>query len=195
MSEYIKGDRVKHLECLHWGLGQVLSDSSGDRVSVFFLDAGEKNLMLSHVNLQKVEGDDAKSLHLDNLAQDKSGKVKRFRSLKESVESFEKLFPGGFKGSDLTERDYKVRGHQLMLELLDKGDYSKLLDKKQYDEICNRAMKVVNKLNLIFPNEKMALKDGLKLGGNQELFAEKLYDLLYDPHVKSQLAKILFWAS
>ena len=181
MSEFMKGDRIKHLECPHWGLGQVLADSSGGRVNAFFIDAGEKTLMLSHTKLLQVEGEEAQSLFLDNLAQDRSGKVKRFRSLKESVEDFEKLFPGGFHGSDYDEweRKYKVQGHQLIMELLDKQGFAKLLDNQDYKEVCDRASKVSNKLNLIFPNEKMAMKDGLKLEVNQQPFAEKLYELLY----------------
>ena len=181
MTEYFKGVRVKHPDHPEWGLGQILSDSAGGRVRVFFIDAGEKMLMLSHVSLVKVEGNEAQSLFLDNLAVEKEGKVKRYRSLTDAMDGFKKLFPGGFYGNafDEYERDYKVQGHKLMLELLDKSDFARLLDKGDYQEVCDRAMKVVNKLNLIFPNEKMAMKDGLKLERNQQLFAEKLYALLY----------------
>jgi len=181
MTEYSKGERVKHPDRPDWGLGQVLSDSAGGRVSACFVEVGEKMLMLSHVSLVKVEGDEAKSLRLDNLAVDKDGKVKSFRSLTDAKDSFIRLFPEGFYSSDFIEyeRDYKIHGHDLMVGLLDRLDYAKLLDKEDYQEICNRAMRVVNKLNLIFPNEKMALKDGLKLEENQQLFAKKLYALLY----------------
>ncbi|MDQ6958028.1 MAG: DUF3553 domain-containing protein [Mariprofundaceae bacterium] len=181
MTEYSKDARVKHPDHPEWGLGQVLSDSAGGRVRVFFIDAGEKKLMLNHASLVKVEGDEAKSLFLDNLAVEKEGKVKRFRSLTDAMDSFNQLFPEGFHEGDFDEweRDYKVQGHKLMLEILDKSDFAKLLDKENYQEICDRAMRVVNKLNLIFPNEKMALKDGLKLERNQQLFAKKLYTLLY----------------
>jgi len=181
MTEYSKGMRVKHPDRPEWGLGQVLSDSADGRVSVCFIETGEKMLMLSHVSLVKVEGDEAKSLRLDNLAVDKEGKVKSFRSLKDAKDSFIKLFPEGFYSNDFIkyERTYKIHGHDLMLELLDKLAFAKLLDKEDYQEICNRAMRVINKLNLIFPNEKMALKDGFKLEKNQQLFAEKLYALLY----------------
>ena len=179
---FIKGDRVKHPLKPEWGLGQVLSDNcNGGRISVFFMDAGEKTLMLSHVSLIKVDGEEADSIYLDNLAQDKFGKVKRFMSLQEAMENFTKLFPEGLHGSDHDswERDYKLQGQKLIIELLNKPDFSRLIDKQEYSEACNRAMKVSNKLNLIFPNEKMALQDGLKIEANQQLFAESLYDLLY----------------
>lgn len=189
MSDYSKGMRVKNSTRPDWGLGQVLSDSAGGRVRVFFIDGGEKLLMLSHVSLVQVEGDEARSLFLDNLVVEKSVKVKCFASFKDTTETFRKLFPEGFQDSyfDKWEREYKLQGCLLLTELLDKDDFAKLLDKKEFQEICNRAMRVVNKLNLIFPNEKMALKDGLKLENNQQFFSEKLYALLYsDDEMKSR---------
>lgn len=181
MDEYSKGMRVKHSDHPEWGLGQVLSDSANGRVSVFFIGAGEKTLMLGLAHLTKIAGAEANDPLLDNLAVEKDGKIKASKSIKGAINDFNKLFPGGFHGGrfDEWERDYKVQCTQLMLDLLDQHDFARLLDKKEYQDICNRAMKVVNKLNLIFPNEKMALKDGLKEEGNPQLFAEKLYALLY----------------
>ena len=54
-----------------------------------------------------------------------------------------------------------------------------MLAARNFAEIVKRSLQVVNKSNLIFPNEKMALKDGLKTPENVQLFAERLYDLLY----------------
>ena len=48
-----------------------------------------------------------------------------------------------------------------------------------HEDIVRRALQVTNKTNLIFPNEKMGLKDGLKTPGHIRLFAERLFDLLY----------------
>lgn len=42
-----------------------------------------------------------------------------------------------------------------------------------------RALRVVNATNLIFPNEKMSLKDGLATEDRKKLFSETLYQLLY----------------
>ena len=55
-----------------------------------------------------------------------------------------------------------------------------LLDKDDYDEICRRALKVVNGTNLIFPNEKMSLKDGLVFSEQKKRFAKVLNDHLFD---------------
>ena len=48
------------------------------------------------------------------------------------------------------------------------------MSSRAFEEICGRAMQVVNKTNLIFPNEKMSLKDGLKPAGRHQAFAVAL---------------------
>ena len=78
-----------------------------------------------------------------------------------------------------SERNYKLKAHNLALELLDQQDFHFLLTQHQYNEICRRSLKVVNATNLIFPNEKMALKDGLKQEENKKSFSEDLYSLVY----------------
>ena len=45
--------------------------------------------------------------------------------------------------------------------------------------MCRRALRVSNATNLIFPNEKMALKDGLNQPDNQQDSATTLSDLLF----------------
>jgi hypothetical protein len=90
-------------------------------------------------------------------------------------------FPGGFYGEKFAdyERDYKMNAHRLMTDLLNKDQLKVLLEKEDYDEICRRALKVVNSTNLIFPNEKMSLKDGLGSGEQKKRFASVLYDHLF----------------
>jgi len=44
-------------------------------------------------------------------------------------------------------------------------------------------LRVVNATNLIFPNEKMALKDGLESKQSSKRFAEELCDLLAQPEL------------
>ena len=39
--DYRKGERVKHPKKPDWGVGQVLTDSSGGSVKIFFTHAGE----------------------------------------------------------------------------------------------------------------------------------------------------------
>lgn len=77
------------------------------------------------------------------------------------------------------ERDYKIEAQSLMTSSLEEKSFELLLAAHDYSEICKRAMAVVNKTNLIFPNEKMSLKDGLKSDLSKKLFSERLYELLY----------------
>lgn len=65
--EYRKGDRVRHPKRLEWGIGQVLADSSGGSVKIFFERAGEKAISLDFVQPVKLLGDDAGSAILDSL--------------------------------------------------------------------------------------------------------------------------------
>ena len=164
-----------------WGLGEVLEDSDGTSVRVFFEGAGEKRLGLAYVQPVKINGQEAASTLLDNLYLCKHAGGMRFKSLPESIQYFLKEFPGGFHGERLHkhERKYKEAAHALATELLEPGMLKSMLDGGQRDEICARALKVVNATNLVFPNEKMQLKDGLKPPGNPAKFAAALVDLLY----------------
>jgi Protein of unknown function (DUF3553) len=40
--QYKKGLRVKNPYAPDWGIGEVLEDTAGNTVSVFFVDAGQK---------------------------------------------------------------------------------------------------------------------------------------------------------
>ncbi|MFV2081529.1 MAG: DUF3553 domain-containing protein [bacterium] len=175
------GDKVKHPKKADWGLGKVLEVTEADKVRVFFVHAGEKLLDMQYVQLQKVEGKEAENYILDNPNLGKLVKDKEFKSLPQAHQDFKSLFPGGFNDPTYleNERDYKIEAHELLHELLGKEEFERLLEEGDYDEICSRALKVVNKTNIIFPNEKMALKDGLKPDDKKQMFAEVLYFHLY----------------
>jgi hypothetical protein len=65
---YAKGDRVRHPTKSEWGLGEVMEDSRGNKVRIFFVDAGEKTLIFDNVKLEKVSGVNACHPGLDNLS-------------------------------------------------------------------------------------------------------------------------------
>lgn len=65
--QYKKGDRVNHPKKPDWGIGQVLVDSNGGTVRIFFTRAGEKTISLDFVQPEKLSGDAASSLILDQL--------------------------------------------------------------------------------------------------------------------------------
>lgn len=52
----LKGQRVTHPKMPDWGVGQVLEDSDGINVLVFFEGAGLKRLKLQHASLMLVNG-------------------------------------------------------------------------------------------------------------------------------------------
>lgn len=179
--EYKKGDRVKHPTKEDWGFGEVLQDSNSESVRVFFVGCGEKMLALKSVQPTKVSRDEANHPVLDNLKLSTSVTGIKYQSLPESIQHFLMQFPEGFYGEKFTqhERTYKVKAHTLANELLGSQVFGDLLAGEEYEEICRRLLKISNATNLIFPNEKMALKDGLKSQSAQKTFAQAMFALLY----------------
>jgi len=161
--EYKKGLRVRHPSAPEWGVGEVLEDSAGDVVRVFFVGGGEKKLSLKDLQLEKVDGNARKHPILDNLKLSSEDGL-RYRSLPESIRRFLIEFPGGFYGERFAdhERDYKMHTHRLMNESLSKQVLQTLLKKESYEETSRYALRVMNSTNFIFPNERMAFRDGLE---------------------------------
>jgi hypothetical protein len=129
----------------------------------------------------KVATNEASHPILDNLKIKKSSSGIRYQSLTQSIQYFLEQFPGGFYGNKFQseEREYKDKAHNLAQELIGRDNLKELLKNKEYSEITKRALKVVNATNLIFPNEKMSLKDGLVSEKSQKAFSESLYELLF----------------
>jgi hypothetical protein len=138
-------------------------------------------MSLRHVTLECIPKDKAAHPLLDNLRPPAEGGRLRYQSLPESVERFLERFPQGFYGDRFAEeeRQYKVRAHQVAQDLLNPSALAHLLSVNDGGEVCRRALRVANATNLIFPNEKMALKDGLKCPAYQQAFARAMGELLY----------------
>lgn len=177
---YKKGWRVTHPQAPQWGLGEVLEDSVGDSVRIFFVGAGEKKLSLKDLALVKVDGDKAKHPILDNLkiTDDKS---LRYRTLPECIQRFLVDYPGGFYGQKFAdyERDYKLAAHREMRELLNQDILQKLISKGEYQEIYTRAIKHVGAMNLLHLHEKLALRNGLESSELKRGFTEVLHSYLF----------------
>jgi len=178
---FSKGQRVIHPGRPDWGLGQVLEDSASSSVRVFFVGAGERQLSLDHVSLVQVQGDEAAHPVLDNLRAIPSDGGVRYLSLPRAIERFLELYPEGFYGDKYLsqERNYKVRAHELALSLIGEDALSALCQAGKFGEVSRLAQRIVNATNLIFPNEKMSLKDGLIDPKPQEAFSNALRKLLY----------------
>ena len=175
-----KGDRVKHPTRGDWGLGEVLEDSVSGNTRVFFVGSGAKVISDQYVSLQPVVGSAAKHPVLDNLHLSKAPGIK-YRSLPDSIQYFLEQYPGGFHGDRFLqeERNYKAAAHETAISLLNESEFRGLCAIGEHAETCARAQKVVNATNLIFPNEKMAFRDGIKSPDRQQAFAEGLFEALY----------------
>jgi len=179
--KFKENDRVRHLNAIEWGIGKVLEDSSKDFVKVFFIEAGDKTLFLQQAKLEKLSEEEGNHPVLNNLTTKGLSKKVKYQSLTQSKAQFLQLFPDGFLDDKYVkqERDYKIKAHRKAIDILGKDELNAMLHKNEFGEICDRAKKIANATNLIYPNEKMALKDGLKTETGEKLFSESLYILLY----------------
>lgn len=186
--QYLKGQRVIHPAKPDWGLGEVLNHSNGDTVEIFFVGVGQKTLALSYVEPEKIRGAAAANVHLDNLARNPSDSAPKYHSLAKATDLFLDAYPGGFQGDRYMseEREYKDAASAKARELLDKKALAGMLKKKEYADIVAQTLQVLNATNLVFPNEKMALRDGLANEMDQIEFCEALNSLLHGAEEPSQ---------
>jgi hypothetical protein len=96
---------------------------------------------------------------------------------------FLRFFPGGFRDETYLEweRDYKWETHQNWEEALNRNEFRRLLEKRQYAEIAARAVRTEQRSrhSMIFSFEKMALRDAVKSTAGARAFATGLYDFLH----------------
>jgi hypothetical protein len=187
----ILGNRVKHATRTDWGLGEVVEDECEGMVTVFFEDVGLKKFNLSIAQFARVEGDEAASEYLTALVNHFKHAAKSCLAMKsggttfqKAVENFRSYFPLGFQdpaylSGPRSEREYKLRAHEFLVEMLGPNVLSQLLADRKYKEVCDRAKAVINKTNLIHQYEKIWLTNGLAKDGTQESFAVSLGTLLY----------------
>lgn len=178
----MKDDIVRHKDLPDLGIGKVLEHAMGNKVRIFFLTCGEKKFDTNYANLIKLEGDEASHPLLDNLMVPDKEKNLSYRRIDELVDEFFKIAPDGFQDKKYREksREKKLDLHKLLMENLGQEAFEQLLDNESYSEICEHALKVVDKINLIAPSEKKLLKAALENEDNQELFAKRLYNLIHD---------------
>lgn len=178
---FMKNDVVMHADMPQLGIGKVLEHAMGDKVRIFFLTVGEKKFDTNFARLVKVEGDQAHHPLLDNLKIPERGKKIEYRRMEELIQAFLALAPDGFQDQQYQDkfRSKKLELHQQIVEWFEKERLQSQLDDKQYNDICRQALEVVDKINLVAPTEKKALKVALADEANQAKFAKKLYALLY----------------
>jgi len=96
---------------------------------------------------------------------------------------FLRFFREGFRDETYLEweRDYKWETHQNWEEALNRNEFRRLLEKRQYAEIAARAVRTEQRSrhSMIFSFEKMALRDAVKSTAGARAFATGLYDFLH----------------
>ena len=94
---------------------------------------------------------------------------------------FLRTFPNGFRDETYLdwERNYKWRAHREWTSVLSRPRFARLLTERRFGEIATHAVRIESRTNLLFPFEKMALRDAVKTRSGARLFAEGLFDFLY----------------
>lgn len=96
---------------------------------------------------------------------------------------FLRFFRNGFRDETYLawERDYKWETHRRWEEALNRNQFRRLLEKREYGEIGARAVRTEQRSrhSMIFSFEKMALRDALKSPAGAHTFATGLYDFLH----------------
>ncbi len=172
------GDRVRHPTKNEWGIGQILF-VQGPKAGVFFVETGAKTMSLNHVSLTILDPPPSHPL-LDRI-DPKAATGPAYQSVNQSIDGFIGRYPGGFRDDRYLkkERAFKVAAHELAKTILSRDKLERLLETRAFGDVCRSALQAVNKTNLIFPNEKMTLRKGLKLAKRKETFAVALHALLH----------------
>lgn len=96
---------------------------------------------------------------------------------------FELFYPDGFEDETylVAERAHKERAHLEWQTELAPPDLRKLLARGEFRAVCDAAVRIESRSNLLFSFERMALRDAVKTPAGARLFATELYAFLYGP--------------
>jgi hypothetical protein len=149
---------------------------------------GEKVLSLKHAQMEPVEGDSARDTWLDNVDPD-SKHTQHYLGPREVLSSFLQKYPGGLRDERFLseERQPLEASRALLLELLDRDAVRGFAQAEKHGEICDRALRVISKSNVVLPSDRIALSRALKRDENRARFGPALDELLYgdqDPDVR-----------
>ena len=166
-----------------WGVGKVLENTGNNIFQVFFLNCGLKKFNRKQNPL--VEIDSVNDELFENINTDNSEKFIPNSNL---IKYFLENYNDGFSEKEYIskERNHKVKAKDLAIKLLNKEEYEELLKNNDYDEIIQRALKIINTTTLVLANEKTAIRDGLSSDDAKVEFSELLFNLLYDQDNEKQ---------
>ena len=188
---------VEHPTKHEWGPGKVVA-VHGDKVHIVFRDVPGREAKIigtKFVSLLKSENQNDPILNNLPPLSEEQGKyvLPRQRiTVPQAIESFLKHFPQGFEdpaylgNSTSGERNYKLWAHQKWVDTLGNDQARKLLDKNDIEELSQRALSVVSKVNLLSPYENMALREALKQQGPAKHYFSTLLTFLEAPGVNGE---------
>jgi hypothetical protein len=170
-------------------VGKILR-LAGDTALVFFAEGGPHNglgknplaLSIEAAGLELADIESHPRLdHLPPLQGDSVTGGEMYVALEQGIDRFLSLFPEGFHGQgyENEERGYKWNAHREAATLLARDALAPLLSREDYQEISSRALRVIQKVNLLFPQEQMALRDGLKSEEGRRAFSVAVFELLH----------------
>ena len=102
-------------------------------------------------------------------------------TLQRAKRKFHRFFPDGFRDETYLawERDYKWEAHQEWQQHLNPDAFRRALDEKRYTDVAARAVRIESGRSLLFPFEKMALRDAVRDIEGARIFAQGLFDFLH----------------
>lgn len=112
-----------------------------------------------------------------------------------SIEDFTKKFPYAFNDEKylLNERKSKWSAHERWQEALNKTEFKRLFENKEYLEIVTRALDVVKNSELVPDNDLIKLNNAIRNEGGAKTFAKALYQLIFGTALFSERFDI--WCS
>jgi hypothetical protein len=188
------GAIVEHPARPAWGPGRVLA-VEGTILAVYFRDAVEtrageavKRLDTGLVALRPAaRQDDPRLAHAWLTADGRAAWTRPRLTLEQALEAFLRRFPGGFADPGYLgdrhagERAGKLEAHELWTRTLGHGQARRLVRLGSVDLFRAHLLAVEQRLTLLSPVEKTALRDGLREAGAAARVFAALTDVLHAP--------------
>jgi hypothetical protein len=91
------------------------------------------------------------------------------------------FFPGGFQSEKYISEKRAImwNAHEEWKRMLNRNTFKQLLAKERFWEIKERALNIESGTKLLFPLEKIALREALRTPGAAKIFASGLYENTY----------------
>ena len=169
MADFVVGMLVGNAGAPKWGPGKIVPVSA-DNLHIIFRDLEEDMARIFQADASVLGAAQQQSDPiLDNLPplKEKNGRwvlpAKRL-TLESVMRRFLHEFPAGFAdpGYMEAERDYKLAAHLKFQKLLGLPGVRKLLAKRDFKTLAEKALKAVGRLNLLSPYESAAFHDAMQ---------------------------------